>query len=107
MQKLLGHYKYVVRAQIAGLDWVRVSTLDEAQIATQLCPAPAMVRGERAAIDLPWVHRELRRAHIFVAVLGASNYTYACATAGKNTRGSVHRWLGARRASSVDVFRAT
>lgn len=26
---------------------------------------------------------ELRRAHIFVAVLGASNYTYACATAGQ------------------------
>ena len=26
---------------------------------------------------------ELRRAHIFVAVLGASNYTYACATAGE------------------------
>ena len=26
---------------------------------------------------------ELRRAHIFVAVLGASNYTYACATPGE------------------------
>ena len=148
--------KYVARAQIAGLDWAAVSVLDEAEIAVRLCPATATLRGERAAIDLPWVHRELRRkgvtlqllwqeysqagaqrptyqytqfcqhyhdyagalrrsmrqvhrageklfidyagptmpivnpdtgelrrAHIFVAVLGASNYTYACATAGE------------------------
>ena len=148
--------KYLVRAQIAGLDWAAVAGLDEAQVAAQLCPPAAAVRGERAAIDLPWVHRELRRkavtlqllwqeysqahagraryqytqfcqryhdyagtlrrsmrqvhrageklfidyagptmpvvnpdtgelrrAHIFVAVLGASNYTYACATAGE------------------------
>ncbi|MCP6542212.1 IS21 family transposase, partial [Klebsiella pneumoniae] len=26
---------------------------------------------------------EVRRAHIFVAALGASNYTYACATPGE------------------------
>ena len=32
---------------------------------------------------------EMRAAHIFVAVLGASNYTYACATAGE-TQGD---WL--------------
>jgi transposase len=148
--------KYVVRAQIAGLDWAAVAGLDEVQVAARLCPPVAAVRGERAAIDLPWVHRELRRkgvtlqllwqeyrqahaevatyqytqfcqryhdyagtlrrsmrqvhrageklfidyagqtvpvvnpdtgevrrAHIFVAVLGASNYTYACATAGE------------------------
>lgn len=148
--------KYVVRAQIAGLDWAAVATLEETQIAARLCPVPAVVRGERASIDLAWVHSELRRkgvtlqllwqeysqahagqatyqytqfcqhhhdyagslrrsmrqvhrageklfidyagptlaivnpdtgelrrAHIFVAVLGASNYTYACATAGE------------------------
>lgn len=148
--------KYVVRAQMAGLDWAAVAELDETQIAARLCPVPAVVRGERAVIDLAWVHRErrrkgvtlqllwqeysqthaglatyqytqfcqhyhdyagalrrsmrqvhrageklfidyagptmpivnpdtgeLRRAHIFVAVLGASNYTYACATAGE------------------------
>lgn len=148
--------KYVARAQIAGLDWPAVSALDEAQIAARLCPAATAARGERASIDLPWVHRELhrkgvtlqllwqeysqanagratyqytqfcqhyqdyagalrrsmrqvhrageklfidyagptvpivnpdtgelRRAHIFVAVLGASNYTYACATVGE------------------------
>lgn len=148
--------KYVARARIAGLDGVSAATLDEAQILARLCPVPALVRGDRAVIDLPWVHRELRRkgvtlqllwqeysqahagqatyqytqfcqnyhdyagaqrrsmrqvhrageklfidyagptmaivnpdtgelrrAHIFVAVLGASNYTYACATPGE------------------------
>ena len=154
--------KYVARAGIAGLDWPGVAALDEAQLAARLCPPAASQRGERAGIDLPWVHRELRRkgvtlqllwqeycqghpglptyqytqfcahyhayagvqrrsmrqlhrageklfidyagptvpivnpdtgemrrAHIFVAVLGASNYTYACATVGE-TQGD---WL--------------
>ena len=145
--------KYVSRAQALGLTWATLATWDEAQIKARLClPTPA-VRGVRASMDLPWVHRELRRkgvtlqllwqeyreahldaptyqytqfcqhygdyahslrrsmrqvhrageklfidfagptvgivnpdtgelrrAHIFVAVLGASNYTYACAT---------------------------
>ena len=148
--------KYVARAQGAGLDWAVLSELDEAQIQAQLCMLASTTRGERAAIDLAWVHRELRRkgvtlqllwqeygeahgdratyrytqfcqhyhdyagtlrrsmrqihragekvfidyagptvgivdpdtgqlrqAHIFVAVLGASNYTYACATVGE------------------------
>jgi len=148
--------KYVARALAAGLDWAALSVLEEHAIAARLCVAPPTVRGERAAIDLAWVHRELRRkgvtlqllwqeygeanadrptyrytqfcqhyhdyagslrrsmrqvhrageklfidyagptvgivnpdtgelrrAHIFVAVLGASNYTYACATLGE------------------------
>jgi transposase len=154
--------KYVGRARVCGLDWATLSGLDERAIEAQLCPPVATTRGERAPIDLAWVHRELRRkgvtllllwqeyqeahaghptyqytqfcqryhdhaaslrrsmrqvhrageklfidyagptvpivdpdtgamraAHIFVAVLGASNYTYACATAGE-TQGD---WL--------------
>ncbi len=57
--------KYVVRAQIAGLDWAAVAAFDDTQFAARLCPVPvpvpAVARGERAAIDLPRVHRELRR----------------------------------------------
>ncbi len=148
--------KYVARAEATGLDWAALSVLDEAGIAAALGGTTPMVRGERAPIDLPHVHRELRRkgvtrlllweeyraahadqptyqytqfcqhhqdyagslrrsmrqlhrageklfidyagptvgivnpdtgelrrAHIFVAVLGASNYTYACATPGE------------------------
>lgn len=148
--------KYVARAAASGLDWPTLSTLSESVIAAKLGVPPQTVRGERAPIDLLWVHRELRRkgvtrqllwqeycdanvgrpcyqytqfcqhhhdyaaslrrsmrqlhtageklfidyagptlsvvnpdtgelrrAHIFVAVLGASNYTYACATPGE------------------------
>ncbi|QAU23073.1 IS21 family transposase [Dyella sp. M7H15-1] len=148
--------KYVKRATAAGLDWPGLSAMDDNAIAAQLCMSPPAVRGERAPIDLPWVHRELRRkgvtrqllwqeycdanagrltyqytqfcqhlhdytaslrrsmrqlhvageklfidyagptlgvvnpdtgelqrAHIFVAVLGASSFTYACATPGE------------------------
>ncbi|MGH8190337.1 MAG: IS21 family transposase [Rhodanobacteraceae bacterium] len=148
--------KYLTRAEASGLDWPVWSVLDEAEIVARLCLPAATVRGERAPIDLAWVHRELRRkgvtrqllwqeyreanagratygytqfcqhhhdyaaslrrsmrqthragekvfidyagptvdivnpdtgelrrAHIFVAVLGASNYTYACATEGE------------------------
>src|SRR5690606_36899604 len=148
--------KYVARAEATGLDWAAWSGLDEAGIEAKLGTKTPAVRGERAPIDLPWVHRELRRkgvtrlllwqeyreahadrptyqytqfcqhhqdyagslrrsmrqlhrageklfvdyagptvgivnpdtgelrrAHLFVAVLGASNYTYACATAGE------------------------
>lgn len=46
---------------------------------------------------------EIRRAQIFVAVLGASNYTYACATAAQ----SQADWVGALAAhcSSLAVSR--
>jgi transposase len=154
--------KYVMRAQLAGLSWTQLSALSEAQIDARLRISPPAVRGLRAPIDLPWVHRELRRkgvilqllweeyrdahpqtpvyqytqfcqhyrdyaqslrrsmrqvhrageklfidfagatvglvnpdtgerhsAHVFVAVLGASNYTYARATQGQ-TQGD---WL--------------
>ena len=49
--------KYVARAGIAGLDWPGVAALDEAQLAARLCPPAASQLGERASIDLPWVHR--------------------------------------------------
>ena len=148
--------KYVGRARVRGLDWATLSGLDERGIEAELCPPVSTTRGERAPIDLAWVHRELRRkgvtlqllwqeyqdghagqptyqytqfcqryhdhaaslrrsmrqvhrageklfidyagqtvpivdpdtglvrdAHIFVAVLGASNYTYARATWGE------------------------
>ncbi len=148
--------KYVARAQALGLDWPTLAALDETAIAARLYSPVPVLRGDRAPIDLAWVHRELRRkgvtlqllwqeyreasperpayqytqfcqhhhdyagslrrsmrqlhrageklfidyagptvglvdpdtgvlrrAHIFVAVLGASSYTYACATPGE------------------------
>ncbi len=57
------------------------------------------VAGERLFVDyagqtVPIVDAgsgEITRAQVFVAVLGASNYTYACATATQSTRD----WIGA------------
>ncbi len=155
--------KYVVRARVQGLDWAVLSAMDERGIEAALCPPVPTARGERAPIDLGWVHRELRRkgvtlqllwqeyqdahaghptyqytqfcqryhdhaaslrrsmrqvhrageklfidyagqtvpivdpdtglvrdAHIFVAVLGASNYTYARATWGETQADWLH-----------------
>ena len=53
--------KYVARAEAAGLDWPALSALDETQVAARLCAPAPVVRGDRAPIDLAWVHRELRR----------------------------------------------
>lgn len=146
--------KYVQLAQAAGLDWDKVSSLDEADLQHLLIPSTQRTRGTRPLPDWDIVHREMHKkgvtlqllweeyveansgvatyrytqfcslyhayaatlkrsmrqihrageklfidyagptvavidqatgeisqAHIFVAVLGASNYTYACATA--------------------------
>ena len=73
--------KYVQRAQIAGLDWAMASELDEVQLASRLCPT-TMVRGARAAIDLPSVHRELRRKGVTLLLLWQE---YSQAHAGKAT----------------------
>jgi transposase len=53
--------KYITRAVEAGLDWPSLAAMDDTALAESLCVAPPRVRGERAPIDLPWVHRELRR----------------------------------------------
>ena len=101
--------KYVVRAQIAGLDWAAVSGLDEAQIAAQLCPPAAAMRGERAAIDLPWVHRELRRKAVTLQLLWQE---YRQAHAGRATYQYTqfcqryHDYAGSLRRSMRQVHRA-
>lgn len=53
--------KYVARAGATGLDWSELAGLSEADLAAKLCGKAPVVRGERAPIDLPWIHRELRR----------------------------------------------
>ncbi|CAN5195117.1 hypothetical protein BH11PSE14_BH11PSE14_13910 [soil metagenome] len=101
--------KYVVRAQIAGLDWAAVSALDETQVAAQLCPPAAAVRGERAAIDLPWVHRELRRKGVTLQLLWQE---YSQAHAGLATYQYTqfcqhhHDYAGSLRRSMRQVHRA-
>lgn len=58
-----------MRVQLAGLDWAQLSAWSEAEIDARLRVAPPTVRGVRAPIDLPWVHRELRRKSVTLQLL--------------------------------------
>src|SRR6516164_7002956 len=99
---------YLTRARAAGIVWPLPDDLDDAQLEALLYPpAPAIAADQRPMPDWAWVHRELRRpdvtlallweeyragevvdsrtgeiiaVQIFVAVLGASSFTYAEAT---------------------------
>lgn len=160
--------KYVQMAQAAGLDWDKVSALDETELQHRLTPGAKQKRGARPLPDWAIAHREMHKkgvtlqllweeyvdansgattyrytqfcqlyhdyaatlkrsmrqvhrageklfidyagptvplidqttgeisqAHIFVAVLGASNYTYACATARETQADWLHGLAGA------------
>lgn len=160
--------KYAKLAVAAGLDWDRVSSLDDTELQQILSPGAKRPRGTRAVPDWAIAHREMRKkgvtlqllweeyvdahadvntyrytqfcslyhgyagtlkrsmrqihrageklfidyagptvpivsqltgeiskAHIFVAVLGASNYTYSCATAKETQADWLHGLTGA------------
>lgn len=161
--------KYAKLAEAAGLDWGRVSSLDETELQHLLIPSTKRTRGtarplpdwaiahremhkKGITLQLLWeeyveahsgiatyrytqfcslyhgyaatlkrsmrqIHRageklfidyagptvplidqlsgEITQAHIFVAVLGASNYTYACATAKETQADWLHGLTGA------------
>ena len=160
--------KYAQLAETAGLDWDKVSSLDETELQQLLIPGTKRTRGARPLPDWTIVHREMHKkgitlqllweeyveahrgvatyrytqfcqlyrdhaatlkrsmrqihrageklfidyagptvpiidqlsgeitqAHIFVAVLGASNYTYACATARETQADWLHGLTGA------------
>ena len=72
--------KMGARATTAGLTWELVEGLDDAALEERLYGRPVALTAERARPDPVYLHTELRRA-LFVAVLGASNFTYAEATA--------------------------
>lgn len=101
--------KYVARARIAGLGTMSSVDLDEAQILARLCPVPALVRGDRVAIDLPWVHRELRRKGVTLQLLWQE---YSQTHAGQATYQytqfcqNYHDYAGSLRRSMRQVHRA-
>ncbi len=162
--------KYAKLAVAVGLDWERVSSLDETELQQLLIPSVKRTRGARPVPDWAIAHREMHKkgvtlqllweeyvdahagadtyrytqfcslyhgyaatlkrsmrqihrageklfidyagptvpitdqltgeisqAHIFVAVLGASNYTYACATVKETQADWLHGLTGALR----------
>jgi transposase len=61
---------YLSRARAAGVSWPLAEDLDDAQLEALLFPPPpAIAADQRAMPDWGWVHRELRRPNVTLALL--------------------------------------
>jgi transposase len=61
---------YLTRARAAGIVWPLPDDLDDAQLEALLYPpAPAVAADQRPIPDWAWVHRELRRPDVTLALL--------------------------------------
>jgi transposase len=61
---------YLTRARAAGIVWPLPDELDDAQLEALLYPpAPAIAADQRPMPDWAWVHRELRRPDVTLALL--------------------------------------
>jgi transposase len=61
---------YLTRARAAGIVWPLPDDLDDAQLEALLYPpAPAIAADQRPMPDWAWVHRELRRPDVTLALL--------------------------------------
>jgi transposase len=69
----------VKRYQACGLNWPLPDELTDAALEARLFGEVGTKRGHRRQEEPDWaaIHRKVRRAQIFVAVMGASNFTYA------------------------------
>jgi transposase len=62
--------EYLSRARCAGVSWPLPETLGESQLEAFLFPPPPKTPAEQRPMpDLPWVHRELRRPDVTLALL--------------------------------------
>ena len=62
--------EYLSRARCAGVTWPLPETLDDAQLEARLFPPPPRTpTDQRPMPDLGWVHRELRRPDVTLALL--------------------------------------
>ena len=61
---------YLSRARAAGVSWPLAADLDDAQLEALLFPpAPAIATDQRPMPDWAWVHRELHRPNVTLALL--------------------------------------
>src|SRR5688500_10460682 len=61
---------YVVRAERAGLTWAAAKELSDAEVEARLFQQVGRNEPQkRAPIDLPWVHKELRRPGVTLQLL--------------------------------------
>jgi transposase len=61
---------YLSRARAAGVSWPLPEDLDDVQLEALLFPpSPAIAADQRPVPDWAWVHRELRRPNVTLALL--------------------------------------
>jgi transposase len=61
---------YLTRARAAGVSWPLPADLDDVQLEALLFPPPpAIAADQRPMPDWAWVHRELRRTNVTLALL--------------------------------------
>jgi transposase len=61
---------YLSRARAAGVSWPLAEDLDDVQLEALLFPPPpAIAADQRPMPDWAWVHRELRRPDVTLALL--------------------------------------
>jgi transposase len=61
---------YLRRARAAGVAWPLREDLDDAQLEARLFPPPPAIAGDQRQMpDWGWVHRELRRPNVTLALL--------------------------------------
>src|SRR5690348_7312221 len=61
---------YLSRARAAGIAWPLPQDLDDAELEARLFPRPpAIAADERPTPDWAWIHRELRRPNVTLALL--------------------------------------
>jgi transposase len=66
---------YLSRARAASIVWPLREDLDDAQLETLLFPPPpAIAADQRPMPDWAWVHRELRRPNVTLALLWEEEY---------------------------------
>ena len=60
---------YLSRARAAGVSWSLAEDLDDAQLEALLFPPPPAIAADQRPIpDWAWVHRELRRPNVTLAL---------------------------------------
>jgi transposase len=95
------------RARAAGLDWVSVAGLSEAELEARLYRTPALPGGPRPLPDWAWVHTERQRRGVTLALLHVE-YREAYPEGYGYTQFCEHyrRWCAKHRLAMRQVHRA-
>jgi hypothetical protein len=104
---------YLSRARAAGVSWRLAADLDDVQLEALLSPPPpAIAADQRPMPDWAWVHRELRRPNVTLALLWEEYRAGAPAGFGYSWfcdlyRGWAYLFFNGRCEEAADFYRRT